>query len=410
VLTVDVAVLGAGPYGLAAAAHLRAAGLDIRVFGEPMSFWRGMPAGMLLRSNWGATNIAELSGELSLDSYQRATGGRFTAPVPLERFIEYGDWVQRRVVPDLDRRLAARVDRHGDAFRVELDDGERLRARRVVVACGIAPFAWRPPTFAHLSPEHVSHTSEHADFAHFRDKEVAVVGGGQSALETAALAKEAGACVEVLVRSNRIVWLRGVGVKKRLGRLGPVLYAPTDVGPLWYSRLVASPALFRSLPRRLQTPIARRSIRPAGASWLVPRLADVPLRLGRTVREARAVGGRLALTLDDGSVRVVDHVVLGTGYRVDVARYPFLAPDVVAAVRRVDGYPVLAPGLESSLEGLHFLGAPAARSFGPITRFVSGTWYSARSLTARIAGLASRPTKQPVSEGVGVLGVETGPL
>ena len=109
-----------------------------------------------------------------------------------------------------------------------------------------------------------------------------------------------------------------------------MIYAPTDVGPLWYSRLVALPDLFRRLPRRTQTPIARRSIRPAGAHWLVPRLAGVPLRLEHTVRDARPVGARLALTLDDGSVRVVDHLLLGTGYRVDVARDPFLAPEVVA--------------------------------------------------------------------------------
>ena len=36
----DIAILGAGPYGLAAAAHLQQVkGLDVRIFGEPMSFW-----------------------------------------------------------------------------------------------------------------------------------------------------------------------------------------------------------------------------------------------------------------------------------------------------------------------------------------------------------------------------------
>jgi FAD-dependent urate hydroxylase len=407
--TVDVAIIGAGPYGLAAAAHLRAAGIDIRVFGEPMSFWRSMPAGMLLRSNWGATNISDLLGELSLDSYKSATGAQFTAPVPIERFIEYGDWVQRRVVPDVERRLVARVETHDGGFQLALDDGECLCSRRVVVAGGIAPFAWRPPHLAHLPSDLVSHTSEHRQFDHFRDKEIAVVGGGQSALESAALSKEAGARVEVFVRSSRIVWLRGLAVKQRLGRMGHIVYAPTDVGPLWYSRLVAMPDVFRRLPRRLQTPIARRSIRPAGAHWLLARLAGVPLRLGLTVRDARPVGSRLALTLDDGSVRAVDHLLLGTGYRVDAARYPFLAPELVAGVRRIDGYPVLAPGFESSLPGLHFLGAPAAWSFGPIMRFVSGTWYSGRALTRCIARPASQRAVRSASADVLALGVESAP-
>ena len=395
--TADVAIIGAGPYGLAAAAHLRAAGVDVRAFGEPMSFWREMPKGMLLRSNWGATNIAQLDGELCLNAYKEATGAEFTAPVPVERFIDYGDWVHQRVVPDLDRRRVVRVDGHRGGFRVELDDGERLRFPRVVVAGGIAPFASRPPHLAHLPSHLVSHTSEHHRFDEFQDKQIVVVGGGQSALESAALSKEAGAEVEVVVRSSSIVWLRGYAVKQRLRRVGPVIYAPTDVGPLWYSRLVALPDLFRRLPRRTQTPIARRSIRPAGAHWLVPRLAGVPLRLGHTVRDARPVGARLALTLDDGSVRVVDHLLLGTGYRVDVARYAFLAPEVVAAVRRVDGYPVLGRGFESSVPGLHFLGAPASWSFGPIMRFVSGTWYSGRALTNRVAGRTSDRASRSIS-------------
>ena len=47
----DVAIIGAGPYGVSAAAHLTAiAGLDTKLFGEPFSFWeRPMPAGKRLQ-------------------------------------------------------------------------------------------------------------------------------------------------------------------------------------------------------------------------------------------------------------------------------------------------------------------------------------------------------------------------
>ena len=100
----DVAIIGAGPYGLAAAAHLRRAGVDVQVIGQPMSFWQKMPAGLLLRSNWTATCIAEYQGELSLDSFCAATGASFSTPVPLDRFIDYGMWVQQQVAPDVDRR------------------------------------------------------------------------------------------------------------------------------------------------------------------------------------------------------------------------------------------------------------------------------------------------------------------
>jgi hypothetical protein len=384
--TSDIVIIGAGPYGLSAAAHLRRAGIDCQVFGEPMSFWRTMPRGMFLRSNRRATNIAEYQGDLSLASYQAATGVSVSVPVPLESFVAYGEWVQQRVVPDVDRRLACSVDTRGHAFDVTLEDGDRVTARRVIVACGIRPFAWRPPEFRELPRELASHTGDHADLARFAGQRVAVIGGGQSALESAALLHEAGAEVEMLARSRRIVWLRGVSVYKRLGPVAPIAYAPTDVGPLWYSRLVAVPDVFRRLPRRAQTRIAARCIRPAGAHWVRERVVDVPLRLGVRVRSVRPRGGALELALDDGAHVTVDHLLLGTGYRVDVGRYGLLDPHLLARVRVAGGYPILGPGLESTVPGLHFLGAPAAWSFGPIMRFVSGSWYASRALVRQIAG------------------------
>jgi FAD-dependent urate hydroxylase len=350
-----------------------------------------MPKGMLLRSNWPATCIAEHDGELSLDAYQAETTASFGTPVPVERFIEYGDWVQRKVVPDLDRRRVVAIRRDRKDFRLELDDGEAVEARRVVVACGIDRFASVPAPFAGLPSELASHTGSHHDLGVFAGRRLAVVGGGQSALESAALAHEAGAAaVEVFVRAPQVVWLRGHAIKKRLGRLGPVAYAPTDVGPLWYSRLVAVPDLFRRLPRRAQTKIARRSIRPAGAHWLVPRLEEVPIHLGDTVVAAEPAGDRLRLRISDGSSREVDHLLLGTGYRVDIARYDFLTESLLSSIRQKNGSPVLGRGLESSVPGLHFLGAPAAWSFGPIMRFVSGSWYSARALTRHLERAGGR--------------------
>jgi hypothetical protein len=384
--TVDIAVVGAGPYGLAAAAHLRRAGAELRILGEAMSFWRTMPAGMLLRSNWTATCIAEYQGPLSLDTYQQVTGRRFGRPVPLDRFIQYGEWVAQQVAPDLDRRTVDRVEEDRGAFRLTLEDGDTLRAGRVVVAAGIAPFARRPPQLAGLPAELASHTGDHRDLSRFAGQRMLLVGGGQSALESAALLHEAGAEVEVLVREDHIHWLHGGKYHRKLGRLAPLVYAPTDVGPMGLSRMVAVPDLFRRLPRWVQEPAAYRAIRPAGAEWLIARLRDVPFRLGRQVLAAVPEQGRLRVELSSGECRVVDHLLYGTGYRVDIGRYRFLAPELVRAIREVDGYPVLGAGLESSVPRLHFLGAPAAWSFGPIMRFVSGGWYASRALTRVVTG------------------------
>ncbi len=386
----DVAIVGAGPYGLAAAAHLRRAGADVRVFGDPMSFWRGMPAGMLLRSNWTATCIADFQGPLSLDAYGQAAGTRIGRPVPLAQFIEYGLWVQQQAVPDLDRRLVTVLDGAGSGFQLVLDDGARFDARRVIVAAGIKPFARRPGYAEGLASEVASHTGDHRDLGRFSGARVLVVGGGQSALESAALLHESGARAEVVVRADHLNWLHGGKYHRMLGRLAPLAYAPTDVGPMGLSRLVAVPGAFRGLPRPVQDPLAYRAIRPAGAAWLTARLRDVPIAMSASIVSATATARGVQVRFADGDERTADHLLLGTGYRVDIARYPFLAPSLLARVQRVNGYPVLRRGLESSVPGLHFAGAPAAWSFGPIMRFVSGGWYTGRALARAGTGPRQR--------------------
>jgi cation diffusion facilitator CzcD-associated flavoprotein CzcO len=382
----DVAVIGAGPYGLSVGAHLRAIkGLDVRVFGEPMSFWScNMPVGMILRSNWTATEIATPNEAVTLNAYRAASGNHFSAPVPLDRFVQYGLWYQRQLVPDLDQRKVIHVDRDSSGFRLSLEDGEMVTAQRLIVASGIGRFAWRPQEFRGLPSFLVSHTSEHCDLTKFAGKQLLVVGSGQSALESGALLHEAGAEVEIIGRSPRIHWLQGIVSKTLHHRLGGLtrrlLYAPTDVGPAGMSHLMARPSLLRRLPRTLQDKLRKRAVRPAGARWLVRRLQDVPILLGRAVVSSGILGERVKVLLDDGSERTVDHILLGTGYRVDIFKCEFLSPELMQSIERYNGYPVLKEGLETSVPGLHILGAPAAWSFGPLMQFVSGTHYASRAL------------------------------
>ena len=361
-----VVIVGAGPYGLAVAAHLRAADVPYRVFGEPLSFWRRhMPAGMLLRSAWEATHISDPAGELTLDRFEQAHG-LLARPVRLDDFIRYATWFADAVAPDVDTRAVTRIDRDAGRLVLTLDDGEAVHASRVVVAGGIGPFASRPRLFDDLSPTLASHSSEHTSLAPFEGASVLVVGGGQSALESAALLHEAGARVEVVARDPVVHFLRGARLRRRLGPLRPIFYPSTDVGPPGLSLVAGSPTLFRLVPDRVAVPLARRCIRPAGAGWLVDRVREVPIHTGRKVTAAVPHGQRVRLALDDGSERDVDHVLLATGYRVDLEKYPFLPRELLESIKRTGGFPRLGRGFESSVPGLHFVGAPAAISFGPV--------------------------------------------
>jgi FAD-dependent urate hydroxylase len=381
----DVAIIGAGPYGLAAAAHLSAAsGLDVRVFGDVMSFWEHqMPEGMFLRSPYVASNIADPERGLSLDSFASESHTTLPRPLPVERFVDYGRWFRRQVSPALDGRSVTQINSNG-SFQLELSDGTRLTSSRVVVAAGIMPFARKPPQFEGLPRELASHSSEHREFSRFAGRRVFVVGGGQSALESAALLHEAGAEVEVLVRAPRIYFLRRIARLHHLGPLTRLLFAPAEVGPAGLSRLVSAPNWYRRLPRSLQDRFAVRSLRPAGAAWLVSRLEQVPITLGTSVVSAEAVGDEVALTLSDGSHRRCDHVLLATGYRVDIGDYPFMSGWLMDRIASVDGCPRLNAGFESSLPNLFFLGAPSAWSFGPLMRFVAGTEFAAPALARAI--------------------------
>jgi len=390
-----ISILGAGPYGLAAAAHLRAAGLNVTVFGDPMSFWSGtMPKGMLLRSPRVASSISDPHGKLDLDGFEAATGASVGSPVPLESFVEYGLWFQNRVVPDVDRRFARRVERTGERFRLTLDDGEQVSADRVIVAAGIAPFANVPPIFRDLPPSAVSHASGHTDLAVFSGKRVLVVGAGQSALESAALLREGGADVTVVARAVGVHWLNQRPWLKAMGPISTLLYAPPEVGPPLLCQLVRVPGVCRRMPAGSRHALDRRSIRPAGAGWLKPRVdGKIPLRFSQVVTAAELAGDKVEVGYADGGREQFDHILLGTGYRIDLARYTFLPAELLREVRQIRGYPVLTRGFESSVPGLHFLGAPGALTYGPLMRFVAGTPFAAAEVARYVAAAERRAAR-----------------
>jgi cation diffusion facilitator CzcD-associated flavoprotein CzcO len=160
----EVAVIGAGPYGLAIAAHLKAANIAIHVFGDPLSFWRDhMPKGMKLRSPWIASHISHPHGKFTLDEFAYHHG---IEPVEdqlsREQFISYGEWFRHQDVPAVDTRMVMRIEDIGDGFGIALKDGTVVRAPRVVLATGLAHQDFRPPLFEGMPQELVSHTCEHA--------------------------------------------------------------------------------------------------------------------------------------------------------------------------------------------------------------------------------------------------------
>lgn len=378
----DVAIIGAGPYGLSSAAHLKALGMEVRVFGEPMEFWaNGTPPGMLLRSPREASTISDPKAAFTLEEYERVNDVAPVKRLPKDTFVNYGKWFQTQLGAVLDRRNVAQLCRENGGFKLFVNGGEAVTCKKVVVATGIGKFANVPGPFAGLPGKRVSHCYEGRPFSEM-GKRVAVIGAGQSAIECAVLLGEASFSVELIARVEVLRW---IGMHPRLHHLGPVskmLYSKHDIGPIGISRLVAYPNLLYQFPMWAKDTIRKRAVRSAGAPWLIPRLPSVTITTSTSVVSADEVDGEVRLKLSDGSERRVDHVLLGTGYRVDISKYEFMSEGLLKEVRQLDGYPDVTAGLATSVPGLHFTGAAAARKFGPLLYFVTGTDFASRELAS----------------------------
>jgi hypothetical protein len=387
----EAAIIGAGPFGLAAAAHLRAAGIATVVAGSPMAFWkRNMPRGMYLRSRWRGSHIADPGRGLTLDHFASSQAQPRTEPIPIAMFIRYGEWFQTQVIPDLETRMVTGVKPSISGFRLILDDGEPILARRVIVATGLIGHSYRPPQFAGLPIALASHSSEHSDLACFQGRRVAVVGTGQSALESAAILLDHGAEVELIARARAINWIDR-NFASRDGARGPTakriadwLTPPSQVGPFPLNWIFEMQPLMRCLPPGLRRLIATCGLRPSALGRLIPRLEGLRFHAGRVVLSARRSGDQVCLQLDNCTRLSVDHVVLATGYRIGMNHYSFLSPELIAGVASTNGSPELSGDLESSVPGLHFVGAAAVSSFGPIMRFVWGAGFASRRLATCI--------------------------
>jgi thioredoxin reductase len=385
----NTAIIGAGPYGLSVAAHLRRNGVPFRIFGRPMDSWLAhMPKGMMLKSDGFASNIYDPENAFTLGQFCAERGIEYAdtgVPVRLETFSAYGLAFRDRMVPELENKLITNVSRLSGGFVLQLEDGETVHARSVVLAVGITHFDYVPENLAHLPEEFLTHSARHREVAPFRGRNVVVIGGGSSALDLAGLLHEAGAHVELVSRRQELKFHSQPTGKPRSG-WQQIRHPQSGLGPGMRSRFFADlPMAFYYLPERLRVEAVRRTLGPSGGWFIRDKvIGKVPLHLGCTPQRAKIQNGNVYLTVRaaDGSEReiVTEHVIAATGYRVDLERLKFLDPEIRSKLKALNGAPVLSSNFESSMPGLYFAGVAAANSFGPVMRFAFGAGFTARTL------------------------------
>jgi thioredoxin reductase len=395
----STAIIGAGPYGLSVAAHLRRSGVPFRIFGRPMDSWLAhMPKGMMLKSDGFASNIYDPENAFTLGQFCAERGIEYAdagVPVRLETFSAYGLAFRDRMVPELEDKLVASVNRLQDGFLLRLEDGETVQARSVVLAVGITHFDSVPESLAHLPAEFLSHSARHHEVEPFRGREVVVIGGGSSALDLAGLLHEAGAHVQLVSRREELKFhSQPTGKARSLWQ--QIRHPQSGLGPGMRSRFFAnSPMAFHYLPERFRVEAVRRTLGPSGGWFIRDKvIGKVPLHLGCTPRGAKVQNGRVHLSVrtGDGTEReiVTEHIIAATGYKVDMERLGFLNPEIRSKVEALDRTPILSSSFESSMPGLYFVGVAAANSFGPVMRFAFGAGFAARTLTRTLTKSLSR--------------------
>lgn len=404
----NVAIVGAGPYGLSVAAHLAAAGVDLRIFGRPMDMWRNhMPPGMYLKSYGESSSLFDPQSALTLERYTGAHGIPYHAtrvPVGLDTFVAYGMDFQKWFVPHLEPKHLVALRPAGGSHELEFEDGERVVARNVVLAIGVMPYLHMPRELVHLPAAICSHSSDYGSLDALEGKNVTVVGSGSSALDLAALLSERQTAVTLVARSPQMHFQTVPVPASSLMRrtLHPVRRilrpASNGLGDGWLMCMCAeAPRLFRLLPDRTRLHILSTTLGPSGGYFIREQVEKhVTVKAGRSIEGAKERGGRVRLTTVDanGSRETIesDHLIAATGYRVDLRRLEFLGDDTVRRIRMVDGTPILSSDFESSVPGLYFVGLTAARTFGPVMRFVVGAVHPARQLTRRLGGAKPRRT------------------
>jgi thioredoxin reductase len=355
----DTAIIGAGPYGLSLAAHLKAAGVDHQLLGQPMLTWKNyMPPGMLLRSEAFASSLHAPRAGFTVEDYcrlKRLPYEPMGMALPLETFVDYALWFHANLVgasQPVDVASLRRVDGH---FQLALSDGRSLSARKVVIALGLKAFAQTPAVLRGLPERYATHSERYGDLTWARGQDIAIVGGGQSALGLSALLHELGARPHVLM--------------------------------LFLSEC---PGIFHLLDDARRKLIMEKSYGASGAWWLHDRVVDkVKLSFRTEVRGASVDNGRVVLRVStDGRDAAVgaDHVIAATGFRTDMRQHAFLSKDIADTLAGSAGLPELTSNYETQVRGLYVVGPACAHSFGPVMRFVYGTKHASPCVARHIKG------------------------
>ena len=287
----DVTIVGAGPFGLSVAAHLRRLGVEYRIIGSPMESWKSnMPKGMLLKSAGFASNLSDPEQAFTLKQFCIEYGSPYANldfPIPLETFSAYGLAFQKRFVPDVEHEELVSLIPVPEGFDLRMKSGQSFKTRKVVIATGLTYFRYIPELLSHLPSDKLSHAADIHDLQRFQG--AARRGTRKRSIRnrhSGALERSAGKRSAYLAQAgHHLQWPVG---RLKLPVLRRLVHPVSGIGPGWKHRLFADlPWLFRYFPEYYRLRMAETFPSASGGEPMKERAATVPLLLGCSLQEAR---------------------------------------------------------------------------------------------------------------------------
>jgi thioredoxin reductase len=373
-------IIGAGPFGLAMAAYAQHKNIEHLVVGKTMDFWRSnMPKGMVLRSacDWHYDPFDQDTFECYLETMNLKPLD--VEPLALDFYLSYVDWFVKRkkleVLPAWVQQLNY-VSGASPYFEAVLQAGETLTARNVVLALGFRYFKNVPEAYSSMFPPgRFSHTCDLVDLAPFKGKRLLIIGGRQSAFEWAALLNEQGAGTVNLSYRHPTPSFQ----KADWSWVNPIVDAIVE-DPGWFRRMTDEERA--QVNQRLWAE-GRLKLEP----WLAARIMNESIKLfpESQVTGCKELPNRQLQVSLNGSILEVDHVILATGYKVNVEKVPLLTEgNILAQLETRNGFPALDEQFQSNLPGLFFTSMCATQDFGPFLAFTAAVRTSAKLIGAAL--------------------------
>ncbi len=359
-------IIGAGPYGISIANALHEKKIPFAIAGKTFSLWYDHTLDtMSIRSDWHSSEIYEPNDKYNVrdfiyNNYTEEEAKKIMSyQLPIDVFRKYLRFVESDVKYNVIPQHVVKLSKNGNEFISELENGDKIESEVVIIANGIEAHKHLPETLQKINSPDLIHTWNVHKYTDWKNKNVLVIGAGQSA----------GEAIVHLYEQNNITWV----TRNPPFFFSEPLNLPT---PIFKLALNLSP-YFYFLPYWARKKFTKIFVRPA----ITPNLKEKIM--SDTVKKINDDADNIGLTWNGEKFyseklnTTFDGVVASTGYKIDINNLKFVEAPLLNSIKSEDNFPVLDFDFQTSIKNLFIVGALSEPHYGPAQKFIMGTGHAA---------------------------------